>query len=147
MKVLPLITCVYAGLIITFGYTFVLGEAGLVNYHQLLRRRVVLEDNIESLRSINHSLGEELSNLATDSETVRLIARELGYYKADERIVDVIGMPAQRHSHIVGSLVKKATPRDRGETPYRTLLFIAPALIYAAVVFVRKMNTDGNRAR
>ena len=139
--------CVYAGLVVTLVYVFVLGEAGLVNYQELLQRRQVLEWNIESLSEINHRLGEELANLATDAETIRLIARELGYYRADERVVAVIGIPSQRHSYVVGSLVKKVIPRTPGETPFRTLLFIAPALLYATVVLFRKMTAHGNHAR
>ena len=147
MKVLPLMACVYAGLIVTFGYAFILGEAGLVNYQDLLLRRQVLEENIEGLREINHSLSEELSNLATDSETIRLIARDLGYYRADERVVEVVGIPTQTYSQTVGSLVKRSAPRARDESPFRTLLFIAPALIYAVAVFLRKMTAHGNHAR
>ena len=82
--------CAVAGVTMATIASFVLGASGLLSYRQLQAYDRSLEVSIAALGARNASLERRLAALRTNPELLRLYARELGYYRADEMVVRTV---------------------------------------------------------
>jgi len=80
------------------------GKTGIVASQDLLRYKADLERNLLSLESLNSQLGSELVSLQSDPGTIRLEARQLGYYPSNALPVHVEGYSPAENLYAVGSL-------------------------------------------
>jgi hypothetical protein len=140
MKVPALFLTSYLGLALALFYTFFLSEGGFLHVGALGRQEVLLEENVAELRVVHSRLADELRVLSSDAETVRLLARELGYYRQEERVMRVMGLPATTQARTVGRLVRSrlAEPPVRPSKTVPVLLFLAPNLVLLIVRLIRR---------
>lgn len=97
--------CVYLVL------AYVFGVSGVQNERELLSYRERLEVNIENLSTRNAELEGRIHDLQRDRELLRVYARSLGFFAADERRL------------VVESWVDVTEPMSPGSLVYRTITF------------------------
>lgn len=89
MSVPRLFYCTVAGLVIATLLSFLFGASGLLNYHRLQAYERRVATGIAALEE-RHADLERLANLLrTEPELLRLLARDSGYYRADELVIRV----------------------------------------------------------
>ena len=99
-------------------------------YNRLSSHLELLTENMENLERINDDLNGQFEELATDPERIRLQARELGYFKEDEKVLIVEGFPKKRTFFEVGKVVKKLPLKRRNTIWVRILQIIIPFGIF-----------------
>ena len=122
----------YIGLIFSFVSTLFFGQAGVKELNTLTEYRETLERNITDLRTLNWRLNQEFKNLGTEPEKIKLLARELGYFGSDERVVRFNNLPKISHYHEVGKLLKKDFRWNRSMLFIRIMTLLLPLLFYIA---------------
>ena len=80
--------CTVAGLVIATGVSFLYGASGLFNYRQLQAYERQVVAGIAALQERHRTLQTRLQALR-DPELVRLLARDTGYFRPDEMVVEV----------------------------------------------------------
>lgn len=88
MSVPRLFYCTVAGLVIATGVSFLYGASGLFNYRQLQAYERQVVAGIAALEERHRTLQTRLQALR-DPELVRLLARDTGYFRPDEMVVEV----------------------------------------------------------
>jgi cell division protein FtsB len=97
--------CIYLAL------TLIFGIAGVQNERQLQAYRDRLGVNIDALRDTNSALEERIVDLQRDRGLLRVYARSLGYFAANERRL------------VVDSWVDVTEPVSPGGLIYRNITF------------------------
>ena len=93
MSVPRLFYCTVAGLVVATLLSFLFGASGLLNYHRLQAYERRVATGIAALEERHVDL-ERLANLLrTEPELLRLLARDSGYYRADELVIRVGPQP------------------------------------------------------
>ena len=82
---------VWLSVAVFFILSLVSGPDGLSSYKKLEEYKSSLEGNIVRLDSINSGLKKESQRLMTDSDEIKVKARELGYFAPDEGMILVKG--------------------------------------------------------
>jgi cell division protein FtsB len=94
---------------------YVFGDSGVTAFGRLERYRDRLEQNVRDLDVLNRSLQEELKSLRDNPQRMEVLARDLGLYRPDERVLRIEGSSAQVEPYDVGTLLRLKPPRhDRG---------------------------------
>ena len=89
MSVPRLFYCTVAGLVVATLLSFLFGASGLLNYRRLQEYERRVATGITALEQ-RHADLERLANLLrTEPELLRLLARDSGYYRADELVIRV----------------------------------------------------------
>ena len=135
MRLSRLFLSIYIGLICNLVFFFVFGAAGLKEYHQLEQHRVTLSKNVQELESINWRLTRELRHLAADPAKIEVLARELGYFRSDERIIQPEGFPANKSFFAVGKLISLRPYTAENFLFFRIICIVFSVLIYIASGF------------
>ena len=135
MRLFRLFIAFYIGLIFSFVSTLFFGQAGVKEFENLTEYRETLERNITELRALNWRLNQEFKNLGTEPEKIRLLARELGYFGSDERVVRFNNLPKKSNYHEVGKLLKKDFRWNRNMLFMRIMNLLLPLLFYIASGF------------
>ncbi len=136
----------YLGFFVYCLATLFFGRTGIVATQDLLRYKADLERNLASLESLNSHLGSELVSLQSDPGTIRLEARQLGYYPSNALPVHVEGYAPAENLYAVGSLVverRHVYPSDR---LFRLLGVGSALLCYLLTGFLFR-NRDGYQQR
>jgi len=132
MRLFRLFIALYIGLIFSFVSTIFFGQAGVKEYDTLTEYRETLESNISELRALNWRLNQEFKNLGTDPDKIRLLARELGYFGSEERVVRLVNFPKKSNFHEVGKLLKKDFWWNRNMLYIRIMNILLPLLFFIA---------------
>ena len=124
--------------------SFLFGASGLLNYHRLQAYERRVATGIAALEE-RHADLERLANLLrTEPELLRLLARDSGYYRADERVIRVGPQPPAAGAAVspyapdfsdVGPLMQSRLPVPRD--PFNVLalgLFLGLGLFTALTV-------------
>ena len=124
--------------------SFLFGASGLLNYHRLQAYERRVATGIAALEE-RHADLERLANLLrTEPELLRLLARDSGYYRADERVITVGPQPPAAGAAVspyapdfsdVGPLMQSRLPVPRD--PFNVLalgLFLGLGLFTALTV-------------
>lgn len=111
--------------------TYVWGENGIVAYAELSSYKERLESNVEQLREVKNSLAEKADRLQSSADTLALSARDLGYYRDNERIIYVEGYDTSENLYIVGELL-----RPFRREPVNPLVFRIFAVVVGAVGYI-----------
>ncbi|MBN1409829.1 MAG: septum formation initiator family protein [Spirochaetales bacterium] len=106
MKLFNLIVSIYLSVILSALLVFFFGEQGLIEYNDLSEKKRLLSMNIEKLKEKNQILISKLNELNTNSETIKLLARELGYYGKNEDLIRIQGYKPQKTYYNAGSIIK-----------------------------------------
>jgi cell division protein FtsB len=117
--------CVYLVLIVIFGAT------GKFAYDELEMHKVLLEKNVEDLKSKGEVLNFSVEALQSDYETVAKVARGLLYLKEREGIIRIAGYKEKpRHITPGGLVAGKTETRYRPEPFLRALAGSAGILVF-----------------
>jgi cell division protein FtsB len=120
--------CSYLGFSLFILLSLFFGKSGLVRLSDQAEYKARLEANIRNLKEINQSLTLELKDLSASPDTIRLYARDYGYFGKNEEVIKIQGAPAVRRPYKLGSLLKRTD--SGGETnPLFHIIGISAALI------------------
>ncbi len=136
----------YLGFFVYCLATLVLGKTGIVASQDLLRYKVDLERNLASLEALNSHLGTELASLQSDPSTIRLEARELGYYPSNALPVHIEGYAPAENLYAVGSLVVERHHRYPSDALFRIVGFVGAIVTYLLTGFLSRRK-DGPQER
>ena len=89
MSVPRLFYCTVAGLVVATLLSFLFGASGLLNYHRLQAYERRVATGIAALEERHADLERLAKLLRTEPELLRLLARDSGYYRADEQVIRV----------------------------------------------------------
>ncbi|MFW5693756.1 MAG: FtsB family cell division protein [Alkalispirochaeta sp.] len=109
------------------------GSYGFVAF-ELMEEYVDLSNQeLQELEERHASLQEQVRQLTTSRETIRLEARDSGLVRTDEYVVRIEGRePRPRHRYSPGSL-PPVVPRTRDNRPLFRSIGVAVALVYILV--------------
>ena len=85
--------CTVAGLVIAIVLSFLFGASGLSNYHDLRAYQAHVSDGIVALQDRHRSLQQRVAVLRDNPEALRLLARESGYFRPGETVIEVGPVP------------------------------------------------------
>ena len=124
------------------------GDSGLTAYNRLSDYRDRLDRNVTSLDTLNRSLQAELASLRDDPRRTEVLARDLGLYRPEDRVLRIEGSPARVEPYEVGALLRlKAPRRDRGPWLKTAGLGVAVIAALAAFLFGRRGRRPSHGAR
>jgi hypothetical protein len=120
-----------------YGFTSItIGRTGIYAMRGLETERNRLASNMERLRTINSELEGSIVALRSDADTISVHARELGYGRADEHFVRIVGVPAAGlRAATAGNLVTAVRPTGVSNRTLRILAAVAGAAAYALSSF------------
>ena len=81
--------CTVAGLVIATGLSFLFGASGLSSYRALRAYEAHVSDGIAALQDRHRRLQQRVAVLRDNPEALRLLARETGYYRSGETVIEV----------------------------------------------------------
>jgi hypothetical protein len=114
---------------------FCFGDSGLTAWGRLDAFRARLEANVRELEDLNRSLQAELASLRDDPRRTEVLARELGLYRGDDRVLRIEGAGTAPRPYEVGALLRLR--RDRFERgPWLKTAGLAAALLAGALAFL-----------
>ena len=100
-----LLFSLYIGFMAASAVYFLYGPSGYVTYKEISRDALRIEKNIEDLKVIHGSLASEFELLRRSSEAVTLRARDLGYLREGESVLEIPGLRKKPRSYAVGRIV------------------------------------------
>lgn len=137
----------YIGLLSGFFLLFFLGDAGVGKHRELSSYRDRLELNVQELSQIHWALEQELKSLAADPEKVQILARELGYFEPDDRVIRVAGLSAPGSFYKVGKIID-SPPSGRSVYPrIKIICLLIPMVCYVLLSLVRRWVRRDNQAK
>jgi cell division protein FtsB len=111
MKAIKYLVPLWVSLVVYSGLSLFSGAMGFSAYEQMIRERDGQKRNLEVLQELNRELKGDTDALLYDSDTIAAYARELGYGKADERFVRIVGLSNRRkQNHDPGRIITAAKP-------------------------------------
>jgi cell division protein FtsB len=134
MKLARLLVYLSLGFVVRSLYLFFFGGGGLADYRVLESYKRQLEENIGNLQAVNAELLDEQRALGTDPERVALQARELGYFREDERVVRLEGYAPAKRYFSVGSLVRARSMPERRDWIAKMLGLTVPLALFVAAL-------------
>ena len=93
MSVPRLFYCAVAGFVVATLLSFLFGASGLLNYRRLQDHERRIASGIAALEQRHAHLQRLQHLLRTEPELLRLLARDVGYYRADELVIGVGPQP------------------------------------------------------
>lgn len=134
----------YGTLIVYLIMNLFFGEYGVLEKQKLAAYETLLKENIAGLYRTGADLEEHSVALRTDSDMVALLARELGYRRADEVLVRIDGYNNPPDRYTVGKTINRAgTPPSRKQL-LRVVTVIAGILIFFGLSLIGK-QTNGKK--
>ena len=104
--------CTVAGLVIATGLSFLFGASGLSSYRALRAYEAHVSDGIAALQDRHRRLQQRVAVLRDNPEALRLLARETGYYRPGETVIEV--GPVAGRPHRRGRPASRSRVRRRG---------------------------------
>lgn len=93
MSVPRLFYCAVAGFVVATLLSFLFGASGLLNYRRLQEHERRIASGIAALEQRHAHLQRLQHLLRTEPELLRLLARDVGYYRDDELVIGVGPQP------------------------------------------------------
>jgi hypothetical protein len=131
-RLIPLALLAYA---VASLLVYLFGDSGVVALDRLADYRTRLERNVTELERLNLSLQAELASLRADPQRTLVLARDLGLYRSDDRVLRIEGGSSVPEPYEVGTLLRLKAPRvDRG--PWLKTGVLVAAAAAALLVFL-----------
>jgi len=130
--------CAAAGFLISTVLIYVYGDTGLCAYADLDAYHARLEDNVARLSALNGTLSAEARLTEDDPETIRVLAREIGLYAPEERIIRIQGYSGSSSAYEVGDLMRYRIG-DAGRTRVFKILGVSLPLTMAAIAIILRL--------
>ena len=122
MSVPRLFYCTVAGLVIATVLSFLFGASGLFNYRDLRAYEAHVSTGTVTLQDRHRSLQQRVAVLRDNPEALRLLARETGYFRTGETVIEVApavdptaaaGARPEREFADVAPLLQRTPPAPR----------------------------------
>jgi len=111
MDTKKLFTALFASLVTYAVSSALFGQSGFFATKELRQERDRLALNMEKLRGINSELKDTLDALRSDTDTIAVQAREIGYASEGEHFLRIEGLaPGASRPAPVGDLLSVRTP-------------------------------------
>ena len=111
MDIKKLFIAICASLVTYALSSALLGQSGFFAMKELKHERDRLSANMGKLRVINSELKDTLDALRSDTDSIAVHAREIGYASEGERFLRIEGLaPGARRPAPVGNLLSAQTP-------------------------------------
>ena len=142
-RVIFLAAC-YLGFTLSSLLVCFLGSSGWKSYRSLEREAERLRANVKTLRQVNVHLTERLQSLESRPETVRLLARDLGYFAPGEQVIHIDTYGVRPTFYRVGTLVREPVEmqRKRESGIGGTFYFLPLLLLITGVLLPWKHSDD-----
>ncbi len=139
---LALLAYVSASLLV---YSF--GDSGLTAFTRLDDYRDRLGRNVQDLEGLNRSLQAELASLRDDPRRTEELARGLGLYRPDDRVLRIEGAEAGPEPYEVGTLLRLRQP-GTARGPWLKIAGLGIAALAGFLAFVLgRRRVHGARRR
>ena len=160
MSVPRLFYCTVAGLVIATVLSFLFGASGLFNYRDLRVYEAHVSAGTVALQDRHRSLQQRVAVLRDNPEALRLLARETGYLRSGETVIEVAPAPVdptaaagarpEREFADVAPLLQRTPPAPRDPFNALALGLFLGAGSFAALsmlrAFRRRAPVAGNGA-
>ena len=160
MSVPRLFYCTVAGLVIATVLSFLFGASGLFNYRDLRVYEAHVSAGTVALQDRHRSLQQRVAVLRDNPEALRLLARETGYFRSGETVIEVAPAPVdptaaagarpEREFSDVAPLLQRTPPAPRDPFNALALGLFLGAGSFAALsmlrAFRRRAPVAGNGA-
>lgn len=97
---------------------------------KLASYRGMLKENLVELEMIHNELSSRAYTLRSDTETLSLKARDLGYLRSHEGVIIVSGSPIPQGSYRMGTLLKYSLPTEERKPLYRLAAFFTGSALF-----------------
>jgi hypothetical protein len=111
----------------------------------LTRHRDTLKDNLQNLKNINSELHRQLETLRTSPEIIRLLARELGYFRSDEKVITLNGNFSVYNFYEVGKLLQRVQVSKNRNLILRVIGIAVSILSVLLFILLKKRNIYGRK--
>jgi cell division protein FtsB len=139
MIVRRILGCLYFGFALFIVLSLFFGKGGLVSFKGDLEYKARLEANIEDLKQINQNLSLELKSVSASPDTIRVFARDYGYYAKNEEVIKIQGAPDIKNSYRLGSLLKRNPDTTGPGALYHIIGLIGAVVAFAfSLTLMRK---------
>jgi len=102
-----------------------------------------LIENIRTLLAINEGLNRELELYRTDTETIMIQARNLGYINEDEKILFINDLPKVSNIKKPGDVIIPENEIHSIENILKfTAILISIAILFASSLWQRRMRSE-----
>ncbi len=152
MKPWRALLSLYLGFLLGCLLLFFFSGTGLRSYRALTAYRDLLQSNLRELEELHETLAGELDALRTEPERIVLEAREIGYFREQDRVIRLDGREPGRFYQQVGRQVLRQVdiaPRDA--PALRILCMALPFGIYTGLCFLsrrgRRWRHAGHKSR
>jgi cell division protein FtsB len=133
MKLWSLVIAALVGVATYLLLELFFGSYGFVAYELMDDYVTLSNQELEELEERHAALRQQIRQLTTSRETIRLEARDSGLVGPDEYVVRIEGRePRPRHRYSPGSL-PPVIPRTRDNRPLFRSIAVAVALVYILV--------------
>src|SRR3972149_6511993 len=135
----------YIGFFIFILLTLIFGNGGLLDSRNLSVFKSRLESNIGELKEINENLTLELKALSTSPDTLKVYAREYGYFEKEEKVLKIEGAPTPAHYYKLGSLLKRNAKEEAFNPVFHVIGIAAALLSFFVSVFLASKKRSKTR--
>ena len=125
----------YAAFITYVVLSFLFGASGYLEMQRLSSYRELLKENLIELETIHNELSSKAYTLRSDSETLSLKARDLGYLRQNEGLILVSGAPVPQGSYRMGKLLKYSALMEERKTLFRLAAFFTGSALFLLLGF------------
>ena len=147
MSVPRLFYCTVAGLVIATVLSFLFGASGLFNYRDLRAYEAHVSAGTAALQDRHRRLQQRVAVLRDNPEALRLLARETGYFRSGETVIEVApasvdptaaaGARREREFADVAPLLQRTPPAPRDPFNALALGLFLGAGSFAALSMLR----------
>jgi cell division protein FtsB len=123
MRFLKYFVALWAAVLFYLFASFFVGGVGISAYGQLEAERLKQLENLAGLQNINMELSGEKEALESDTDTIAVHARELGYGTGGERFIRIVGRKETPKPRVEAGTVYKAKMPEFVQN--RTILIIS----------------------
>ncbi len=131
MVVRRVLGCCYFGFAVFILLSLFFGRGGLANFKVDLDYKARLEANIRDLENINRNLSLELKAVSASPDTIKVFARDYGYYAKNEDVIKIQGAPERKNYNQLGSLLKRNPERDETGVLFHVLGLAGAVVAFA----------------
>ena len=111
------------------------GDTGLNAMREQIKIQNKLENNINELLAINRDLNRELDSYRSDSETIMIQARDLGYINENEKILFINNLSIKPKVNNPGDIILPNMHFNSIEKGLRVITIILMVLVLFLVIF------------
>jgi hypothetical protein len=126
-----------AGFLLSTLLIYLFGDSGLGAYADLDAYRARLQANVTHLSSLNGQLASEARLAGEDPDTIRILARGIGLYAPEERVVRIRGYVSSPSAYEVGDLLRYRIGKGGNTRIFKILGICLPLALTLLSILLR----------